>query len=130
MNERAEAPNSYKYGTLAANGTDYVTVIPACNPNAAGGALDSSNSSYRIGNVTVWNADNANVTVKVWINNGAGTRVQIDQSTALTTGSSYTTHDKYWNGIMVRGPEFIEVNLAGDPTTSPNYYSSWVEVRP
>src|SRR5690606_18412503 len=84
MNQRAEAPNGNKYGSL--DGTSHVTVIPAPSD-----AFTGSGPYYRVGTVAVFNADNAGVVVNVYINNGSGTRTQIDSQ--LLDASPPTTVD-------------------------------------
>ena len=129
MNQRAEAPNGNKYGLL--DGTSHVTVIPAPSD-----AFTGSGPYYRVGTVAVFNADNAGVVVNVYINNGSGTRTQIDSQlldasppTTVDDICTYTSADRFPHGILVRGPEFVEVNLGSAASPAPTYYATWAEVR-
>lgn len=125
MNERAEAPNANLHGAL--NGVTHVTVMPASIP--IGGSLSPTNVAYRIGTISIYNADTAGVTVRLFINEGSGTRYQLVQ-VAIAAAASYSTVTSFPHGLLVKGPEFLEANLtAGPATTNPNFYTTWVELR-
>ena len=125
MNERAEAPNANQYGTLI-NPT-FITVVPPCNP--VGGAVGLTNVSYRIATIGVYNADTASITLNLLINSGSGSRLQLAKAT-LATLTSFTSATAFPHGILIRGPEYLEMTLdAGTTTTNPTYFSTWVELR-